>query len=31
MRELFDFIVLFFIYIFVFYRKWKVQEKMYYL
>ena len=27
MRELFDFIVLFFIYIFVFYRKWKVQGK----
>ena len=27
MREIFDFIVLFFIYIFVFYRKWKVQGK----
>ncbi len=27
MRELFDFIVLFFIYIFMFYRKWKVQGK----
>lgn len=27
MRELFDFIVLFFIYIFVFYRKWEVQGK----
>lgn len=27
MRELFDFIVLFFIYIFMFYRKWEVQGK----
>ncbi|MEJ8736416.1 VanZ family protein [Erysipelotrichaceae bacterium HCN-30851] len=27
MREIFDFTVLFFIYIFVFYRKWKVQGK----
>ena len=27
MREIFDFIVLFLIYIFVFYRKWKVQGK----